>query len=157
VTIINRRVGLFFLVTLALMTCSCTHVTPLGEVNGTITRGGKPLDGIQVTFLPDPDKNTAGPTAGAVTDEHGRYTLSAATGNASGIVVGHHRVTLRDLKNYQPAGGRGGGRGPESSTAATPRRIPTIYEDAGSTPLTREVKPGAQSIDIEVPAEPTQR
>ncbi len=123
----------------------------VGEVEGTVLLDGKPLDGIQVTFLPDPGQNTVGPTAVGVTDNQGHYKLAAVTGNVAGVVVGFHKVTLRDLKNFQPPAGRGG-RGPtEGSGTAPPRRIPSVFEDPGTTTLTREVKPGNQSINLEIP------
>jgi hypothetical protein len=113
---------------------------------------GKPLDGIQVTYLPDPAQNTVGPSAVGVTDDQGRYKLTAATGNKVGVAVGFHKVTLRDLKNFQPPAGRGGGRGPsESASPPRPRRLPAIYEDPVTTTLTREVKAGPQTINLEIP------
>jgi hypothetical protein len=57
-----------------------------------------------------------------------------------GAVVGNHRVTLSDIRLSESADGRG-----------VPTRFGPEYTLAGSTPLKQEVKPGQQTLLLQIP------
>lgn len=123
----------------------CSSGPKLTEVEGTATLNGKPLDNAQVEFLPDPEKGTKGPRSTGTTDEQGRFKL-ASDDKRSGAVVGHHRVLVTDLKQWE---GIGPGR-EDSNKPLKPSRLPQRYTDAASTPLKAEVKAGGPPIVLEL-------
>jgi hypothetical protein len=137
----------------ALALPGCGRTPPRAEVEGTVSVSGRPVEGIQVTFLPDPGRNTVGPSASCVTDNRGHFKL-VSDDNRPGVVVGQHRVTLRDLRNVQVS--RGGDRGARSGPGDAGKEkagqvpFPREYEDATNTSLRREVKPGAQTINFDL-------
>lgn len=62
--------GLFFA-----MLPSCGSGPEIAPVSGTVSRSGKPLEGVMVTFMPDPQQGTDGAISTAITDHDGRYEL----------------------------------------------------------------------------------
>jgi hypothetical protein len=132
-------------------------------VEGTVTRGGRPLPNIQVVFLADPDAGTVGPRAIGKTDAAGRYRLRTDQGD-DGAVAGTHRVVVLDLdaraQHSRPV--RGAQRNevargaPEDAQRlgdepkATPR-VPPGYRSVSQTPLRAKVGPGPQTLDFEIP------
>jgi hypothetical protein len=119
----------------------CAKPREFAEVEGVVTMNGKPLAGIEVLFLPDPEHGNAGNTALGLTDKEGRYRLHNDRDKKDGTVLGVHRVLLIDsYANTDPAG-----------LANKPSRIPTHYAEAGSTPLRNvEIKPGKQQLDFDI-------
>ena len=117
----------------------------IAEVEGVVKVDGKPLSRAAVEFHPDPDAGTHGPYSVAETDEDGRYTLryaipaKAAAGRKDGVVVGKHKVLVLDLWAATDAG-------------AGRLRFASDYTQLATTPLTREVRPGKQTIDLELSA-----
>src|SRR4051812_8561138 len=75
-------------------------VPPFGEVEGTVLLDGKPLPKALVQFLPDPERQTKGPSSDALADADGRYNLRCENAgqrlNRTGAVVGWHRVVIHD-------------------------------------------------------------
>lgn len=116
--------------------------TEVGQVSGTVRIAGKPHHEIQVRFYPD----GAAPMAMAegLTDQAGRYTLyhcpAGGTDYRSGAVVGRYKVVLVDQSRPAP---KDGGK-------MAPSVVPARYGNPTTTPLTFEVKPGDDVIDIEV-------
>src|SRR5262245_48295885 len=86
---------------LALLTsaggCQRRPMWDLAPVEGTVTKDGRPLSGIEVVFMADLDAGTQGPPTSAITDESGHYRLRTHNGD-QGAVVGKHRVVLLDLE-----------------------------------------------------------
>jgi len=139
----------------------------LAPVEGTVTKGGRPLRGIEVVFLPDADAGTQGPRASSFTDEAGHYRLRNDNGD-DGTMVGKHRVLILDLETaMKPALNRF--RGPQRKEAtqrlsseiakrleerlkpaADAAQVPPRYGSFNDTPLRFEVQPGPQVIDLEV-------
>ncbi|MFM8827000.1 MAG: carboxypeptidase-like regulatory domain-containing protein [Actinomycetota bacterium] len=78
------------LAALACIGCGSPARPPLGEVSGTVTLDGQPLQRALVTFVP-----IAGPgrTSHAYTDSDGRYSL-AYLRNIPGADVGQHVVRI---------------------------------------------------------------
>lgn len=135
-----------FLIAFALAGCggSSEKVVP---VTGTVTRKGKPVAGLTVTFVPQGGKN--GTPSSAVSDEDGKYTLAIATTGAPGAVVGPHRVWVA-----VPLASKGDDEDAKKRTARA--RLATELADVlrkygrpEDSPLQFEVKNvPAQAIDI---------
>jgi prepilin-type N-terminal cleavage/methylation domain-containing protein len=77
----------------------------LTPVEGTVIKDGRPLRGIEVVFLADPDAGTQGPRAVSRTDEAGHYRLRTDNSD-EGVVVGKHRVLLLDTEARKGQGRR---------------------------------------------------
>jgi hypothetical protein len=152
--------------TVAVGGCQRGPTWDLAPVEGTVTKDGHPLRGIEVTFLADLDTGAQGPLAKAITDEAGHYRLRTHNGD-DGTVVGKHRVVFLDLeaaekkmlRRFRGPLRKGTARlSPEIAkrleermkTAAEPSRIPSSYGSFNDTPLRIEVRPGPQVIDLEV-------
>jgi hypothetical protein len=59
------------------------------DVTGTVTRGGEPVEDLEVHFVPDEGRPSWG-----LTDAQGRFTLNYSR-DRDGAVVGRHRVFVR--------------------------------------------------------------
>ena len=133
----------------------------LTPVEGTVTKDGLPLRGIEIVFLADPDAGTQGPQARGRTDEAGHYRLRTDNGD-DGVVAGKHRVLLLDTEASKGLGGRTprGPQPPENAktleeqrkTAASAPRVPPRYAGFDETPLRVDIQPGPQVIDFDVKA-----
>lgn len=113
----------------------------IAEVDGVLLIKGQPGHRIRVEFIPD--VGVAGPRSVAETDTEGRFAMSVMSRDGNplpGAVVGMHRVALSDLQLAASETGRG-----------VPIRFGPEYTMASSTPLTQEVKPGKQTIEINIP------
>lgn len=76
-------------------------------VTGTVTQGGKPIEGARVVFIPE---DGSGESAGGRTDEAGKFVLTTSSGkDSSGTKPGSYKVTVSktemkwDGKSYIPA------------------------------------------------------
>lgn len=128
----------------------------LSTVTGKVTKGGKPLASVSVTFTP---VGGGIPSAG-LTDGEGKFALLSSTGKA-GALVGKHKVVLASKASESaPVGyeammkarqsSEGGNRGaPKEQPKQT--TFPPEYGDASKTPLEYEVKPGSNDFDIVIP------
>jgi hypothetical protein len=165
-----RHASLAVLLLGSLLGAGCGGRT-LGHVEGRVLVDGKPLQNIQVTFVPDIRENTFGPNSSAVTDEEGRYELICEEADRSpGAVIGVHRVTLVDLDAIKSAplrqppadeNARRAGKAknlPRTANARSSsnpkerakRRFPAQYTDLARTPLQKQVQSGNQTIDLEL-------
>lgn len=99
---------------------------------------------MNVQFFPDPDQGNSWPISSAgLTDEEGRYVLTYRwrLGEGDGAPVGWHRVTLDDTI----LGGIPQGK------PLPQKRVPEVFSIPSRSPLSFEVRAGAQTINIEVP------
>jgi hypothetical protein len=137
----------------------CGHAPEFAEVEGTITLDGKPLDNVEVVFLPDPEKGSRGPAASAYTDGRGHYRLRCDQAGKSGAVLGTYRVCVNDITAVAPppdllvayARAEGKQAPPPVPPKGKPPRVPAAYADANRTPLRDvEVKAGRQTLDFDV-------
>jgi hypothetical protein len=130
----------------------------LAPVEGTITKDGRPLHGIEVVFLPDAD--TVGPRSSGITGEAGHYRLRT-DGGEDGAAVGSHRVCIHDTHRGPLSLGRLPKKAanakevpkegmPLQKAASVSARVPPSYGRPHETPLRVEVHPGQQVIDLEV-------
>src|SRR5262245_57479367 len=115
----------------------CSRSPTFAEVEGTVKVNGRPLPNVVVQFLPDPQKDTRGPSSSAVTDGQGRYRLRC-NAEQEGAIVGWHRVVIEDPDEERPS---------QRQTARKEPRVPARYTRA-STDLQKEVKAGKQTIDL---------
>ncbi len=83
--------------------CSGGTGDELLPASGTVTRGGQPLVGAIVTFMP---KDGEGAPSGGKTDEQGHFSLTYNDGRA-GAVPAQHRVviTIPGTEPPPPTGG----------------------------------------------------
>ena len=115
----------------------------MAPVQGVVRVKGKPKSGLIIRFIPDPQKGTDLPiNAVGNTDASGHYELHFVDRGKEGVgaPVGWHRVVIEDTAF---------GHVPQGQTPP-PRVIPTSYASPATTPISQEVKPGPQTIDLEV-------
>jgi hypothetical protein len=166
---ISRVALLCGLLALAATTGGCQRgpTWDLAVVEGTVTKEGRPLRGLQVIFLPNLDAGTVGPRSIGSTDEAGHYRLRTDHGD-DGVATGKHRVVILDLRTVKklflphlPAtqGKEANELSPETArrleeprkTATDVSRVPPSYGSFNDTPLRVEVHPGPQSFDFAIP------
>jgi hypothetical protein len=154
--------GVYGAVLLSLV-AGCGRGPEFADVEGVVTLDGRPLDGVEVVFVPDADKGHNGPRASAFTDNQGRFQLHSDKVNKGGAVVGLHRVYIRDV-TYIAAVGLPAMRGSRPPAELAPpdaqpekakrSRVPPAYSSPAETPLHVEVKPGRQTHNIEIKSGP---
>jgi hypothetical protein len=99
----------------------------LGEVKGTVTVDGQPVEGLEVRFNPE-----EGGTSLGYTQADGSYELSFP-GGAKGAVVGRHTVSVMAA---------------ETDDGSAKVEIPVRYNEESE--LTFEVKSGENTYNIEI-------
>jgi hypothetical protein len=139
----SRLAALCTVCTLLLVGCQHEKLPEFGQVTGTVTAKGKPLKGIIVTFMPDPTKGNDNPfNATGKTDAQGKYQLRHAFKGheGEGAPVGWNRVIVIDTRY---------GSIPQGAPLPPPL-FSSSYSAVTSTPLKFEVKPGPQTIDLDL-------
>ena len=158
-----------FLLALSITILGCGEAGPeLAAVTGKLTKGGKPLAGVNVTFSPiEP-----GPSSGGRTDSDGKFVLLSQSGKA-GAVPGKHKVVLavpaatvgaggstdpmagRDAMMKQResamANNQQGRPVEDAAAAAAAAMFQPEYSDGAKTPLEYTVVSGANDFDIVIP------
>ena len=139
----------FALLAVPLALTGCGKSYTFGDVEGLVTLDGKPLADVGVAFLPDPTQvgsDSRSPSSTAVTDANGRFKLSyclpsvnnaTAPTRGDGAAVGWYKVIVDDAKMKREHG-------------PPPGRVPAVYEDLLASNLRFEVKPGPQTINLEL-------
>lgn len=102
-----------------------------GYVSGTVTAEGKPLPNAMITFTPEP----SGRPSSGLTDANGVYHL-IYTKDQKGALIGQHTVRISTAVAEGDYG--------KSARETIPAKFNIASE------LKREVKPGRNTIDIEV-------
>lgn len=92
------------------------------EVTGVVTRGGKPLQNVYVSFYPE--SGGAEKSSGGSTDAEGKFTLTYQH-RAPGAVEGHHLVKI-DVTDAD----------------GDPNLVPMRYRDEQTSGLTASVEKG---------------
>lgn len=105
--------------------CGGDDTPPLGEVSGTITLDGQPLEGVIVVFKPE-----SGRAATGTTDASGQYTLEFSY-QVPGCKVGNNKVHLE-----WPLG------------ATNAKVLPSRYTTASE--LAADVKSGENTLDFKL-------
>jgi hypothetical protein len=116
----------------------------LGTVKGKVMVNGQPGADLQVVFEPQAKgtkkaDSQVGAASTGQTDASGAYELSYQ-GGTKGAVVGKHTVRVSNISGGGPAGGEAA----VAPTVLIPEKFNTESEE------TREVKPGDNTIDIEI-------
>lgn len=115
------------------------------SVAGSVTLDGKPLPAGVIMLTPA----RSGPSAYGAIAADGSYRLQ--TGAAKGLEPGEYIVTVA-ANEPPPAGSDGaGGRAAE---AIRPLMTPPEYADVKTSPLRITVKPGSQTVDLELKKDP---
>jgi len=116
----------------------CSKGPDVVPVEGTLTRGGKPLASFAVTFLPTEGRHSVG-----FTDENGHFVL-AYTMKEKGALRGKHKVFVQfnaiEATYDQP------------SKVGRPPDLKAIHEKYGSadvTPLEVEID-GPKTVDLKL-------
>ena len=142
--------------------CGGASGPALHPVSGKVTKGGKPLANVSVTFSPV----AGGISSGGRTDADGKFALLCQNGKA-GAVEGKHKVVLqvvdvtsgaasdpmaaRDAmmkaREAQMSGGKKGAPAAEKKGG----EIPETYADPKATPLEYNVAAGTNDFDIVIP------
>ncbi len=148
----RHRAVFLALVLLAVPACGGKDVA---EVEGTVLFNKKPVKNVLIEFLPDVEHGTRGPRSTAITDDQGHYSLHFDD-LQPGAVVGHHRVVMLELDDDPDRDRKGEGHRPDAKAGSTERPanralLPASYKKATSTPLKRELQPGKQTIDFNLP------
>lgn len=140
---------------LLVLTAGCGGPTvTFAPVEGTLTRNGRPVARAQVIFYAD--AANGGPRVTGVTDDAGVFRLTADDGRA-GAPVGSHRVCVIDTNVLAERLGLVAKRAPDAGKApahnagAKAPPIPPEYGRPAETPLRVEVRPGPQTIDLQIP------
>jgi hypothetical protein len=117
-----------------LLGCGGGDTPPLGQVTGTVTLDGKPIDGAMLQFEP---VSSGLPTAFGKTDKDGKYELWYSRGN-KGASLGESLVRIQAFQDANP----------DEGTKRRPEIIPAKYNVM--TDLKVEVTRGAQSHNFEL-------
>jgi hypothetical protein len=121
--------------------CGASPPPEYTDLTGTVTRDGKPVPGVVVTFDPAPGPAEKGTRADGLTDANGVYRLRTGTPARDGVAAGVYRVTLKPTN--LSAGVR---------SAAVPRE----YTIPSRSPLgSVVVEGGTQNFDIALVASRT--
>ena len=135
--------------------CDATQL-PHATVHGKVTYKGKPLTFGSVIFFPveTPKEGFVQAASGDIQPD-GTYILKSQS--SAGAVLGDHKVVVyavevggqsTEAKKGEPdAGAAPGTKVVKGSLKST---LPKIYSDPGSTPLTRKVVAGDNTIDLEI-------
>jgi hypothetical protein len=107
------------------------------RVSGTVTLDGRPLDTGSVQFHPA----AAGPVAYGSIDAQGRFTLRVGAA-ASPVAPGRYTATVVAVAATAPTS-------PDAETLPVPI-TPQKYGDVATSGLTFDLKPGENTIDIDL-------
>ena len=126
------------------------HSAEHADVSGKVLFRGEPLPGGQVTFV----TVKGGFAANGTIDENGNYQIKAPVGDVEISVMNRMLQPSRGSKGMRPA--------PLKKTEAKEQqllkgrwvKIPSHYEDPHTSGLKYTVKPGPQTHDIELSANP---
>jgi hypothetical protein len=128
-----RRLLIVVLLSHLSLAAGCGGDLNLGQVAGTVTLNGQPVEGAIVLFHP----RQGGSPSAAKTDTSGNYVLRY-TRHEDGAEIGEHSVQISTFTQGDPDG--------DPPVPAVPERIPPKYNR--HTELTVEVKPGSNAIDF---------
>jgi len=130
------------LFTLALTLGGCGGGSaPLQPVSGKVSYRGTPVPTGQIVFIPDASRGGSGPLAVGEIRADGTYTLK--TGQAAGAAPGWYRITIASVGSH--------GSAAASPPYAIPQSLlPDRYRDPETSRLACEIKPRANTIDLDL-------
>lgn len=146
-----RRLTAVLLVGLFILGCSRSGLGPEGEVSGKVTYKSKPLPGGVVIFM-----SPKGHTFSGIIDPEGNYKLNALAGETR-IAVDNRILEKRKappLARLRPPPGMNSGP-PSPTVTGTYVPLPKHYANVDTSSLKYTVKPGSQTHNIELSANPS--
>lgn len=120
------------------------------HVAGTVTLGGEPVAGAQVIFLGAGEQDPA-PLVSS-TDDEGHYQLASNTGR--GIPLGSYKVVVSKMALRSGAVLQGERMLQARNDGQLVNVLPRVYEDRGTTTLQCDVRPGVNTINLELQRRP---
>ena len=154
-----RRVLLsLVLAPLAVAGCDSKLHYEHAKVHGKVTYNGKPVPLGTVLFVPvePPKDGLMQPASGSIGTD-GTYELKSEAD--AGAIIGEHKVVIIAVDGGKPveaaqapdaAPSPAGGPGKSAKSPVFKTLVPSKYSDPGTTPLTKKVTPGDNTIDIEI-------
>ncbi len=124
-------------VAVAVLVAGCSGGPEFGDVSGTVSYDGKPVEDGSITFTPTDGKGQGG--GGTIKD--GKYTAKVSLGTMKVNISGSKVVGKKKVYNTPNS--------PEMPI--TEEILPNKYSDRNKTELTFEVKPGPGEKNWELP------
>jgi hypothetical protein len=124
--------------TAALVLAGCSRSGLESSVAGSVTLDGKAMTLGGVVFVPEPGRGN--PSAGTI-GRDGNYVLK--TSNAPGLNAGKYRVSVNALDTPNPPPG-------VRDTTPPKQLVPEKYTNIETSGLEYEVKPGSNTINIDL-------
>lgn len=153
----ERRHFRWIWLALALVACpGCRQQEPPATVEGILRRNGVPLDDCLVSFFPESGPHADWSHATGLTDLQGHFQLRNSD-QQQGAAVGWHRVTIQDMSVSRGVPRRDHGTVDQDESEEKPppsvrrSRVPGMYLSVAQTPLSKDIKPGHQVIDLDIP------
>jgi hypothetical protein len=134
------------LVLLTAAGCGSDH-PPVYSVTGKVTYQGKPVEGAEIVFVPQGEKQTT--SAHGTTDAAGKYavkTFFSAEQEVKGAQPGQYKVVITKIEvnaGIVDPYVQGGAQIPKHLT-------PKVYSDAKTTPLTASVETKSNTHDFDL-------
>ncbi len=136
------RVAARLLVVVLLLSCGCGQGPKIVTVTGMVTRQGKPVPHVVLTFVPEHGRPSWGET-----DEQGRFNLHYDR-HQEGAVVGKHTVSVQ-FKPRDP----GEEEAFQTGKKRKPKELQAILQKYGkpdTSPLVVEITKNGQQLDLKV-------
>ena len=150
--IVPRVVAVVALVAGATAGCDSKIHYEHAKVHGKVAYNGKPVTFGSVLFVPvDPPKDGVMQPASGSIGSDGAYELKSE--GAAGAILGEHKVVVIAVQGDKPAGDADGAAPAPAKSANKARfksAVPAKYADPASTPLTRKVAAGDNTVDLEL-------
>jgi hypothetical protein len=142
---IKKLMTLFSCVGLLVLSGCFGGRSDLGQVTGTVTIDGEPINYASVTFMP-----TQGRASIGLTDLNGVYNLVYVIGE-NGALIGNHKVivTTKVVKETEYGGRSGGIKDPVRQTGRK-ELLPKENSDRNHTELTATVESGNNTINFDL-------
>ena len=120
---------------------------------GILTANGKPMNNVEIRFIPTQEGLDGNFIAKGVSDENGKFVLSFPGEDGSGVVVGENKVIL--LEGPMPEGARGQSEESQKEAVAFARGlkfrpIPRHYSSLSESPLSFSVTADKSEFEIDI-------
>ena len=154
----RRPAAILVLAACTLAGCGSGTSYEHATVHGKVTYKGKPVTFGSVLFVPlEPPKDGLMQPASGEIQTDGTYALKSEAD--SGAIIGEHKVVVVAVDGSKPAetpnpkqadAAPSPAAGPTRNSVGFKSAIPQKYADLTSTPLTRKVASGDNTIDIDL-------
>lgn len=118
------------------------------QVTGKVTIDGAPAKDVQITFQPLDSTGVVGSSRVA---PDGKYSITSGNEGKPGISAGKYKVVLQPLASSDPTAAMAKYKTtPQGGAPKMEVTFPKEYSDAATSPKEVEVKPQANTIDIDI-------